>query len=133
MVPLSGIFFCLKLLLNHHIIREEENIMSKLKYTFKTDTLFKLLFTKNQHLLKKLISHILRIPLKDIKSFRIINTEMPPDIIGKKFCHLDINMTVNGQQVNLEVQVLSDISDNTCYPKSFVIRADFGKNVIAAA
>ena len=30
---------------------------------------------------------------------------MPPDSIDKKFCRLDIHMIVNGQLVNLEVQV----------------------------
>ena len=30
---------------------------------------------------------------------------MPPDSMGKKFCRLDIHMTVNGQHVNVEVQV----------------------------
>ena len=38
---------------------------------------------------------------------------MPPEIIGSKFCRLDILMTVNGQQVNLEVQV----NDEKDYPE----------------
>ena len=37
--------------------------------------------------------------------FEIKNPEMPPEILGKKFCRLDILMMVDGEQVNLEVQV----------------------------
>ena len=107
--------------------------MTELKHTFKTDILFKLLFSKHQNLLQHLVSHLLNIPLESISDFVLENPEMPPDIIGNKFCRLDIHMTVNGQKTNLEVQVLSEKSDKTCYPKSFVIRADFGKSVIAAA
>ena len=35
----------------------------------------------------------------------IISSEIPPENYGEKFCRLDINMTVNGQLVNLEIQV----------------------------
>jgi len=38
---------------------------------------------------------------------------MPPENLGEKFCRLDINMTVNGQRVDLEVQV----SDEGDYPE----------------
>ena len=79
--------------------------MQKLKYTFKTDILFKLLFTKHQHLLKKLVANLLRIPLESITQFGLKSTEATPDILGSKFCVLDIHMIVNKQHVNLEVQV----------------------------
>jgi predicted transposase/invertase (TIGR01784 family) len=79
--------------------------MTKLKYTFKSDVLFKLLFTKYPNLLKKLVAELLKIPFENITEFEIKNTEMPPEMLGKKFCRLDIAMTVNSQQVNLEIQV----------------------------
>ena len=79
--------------------------MTRLKHTFKTDILFKLLFTKYPHLLKTLVAQLLNMPIDKIRQFEIKNPEMPPDSIGKKFCRLDILMTVDGQQVNLEVQV----------------------------
>jgi len=79
--------------------------MKELRPTFKTDTLFKLLFTKNQHLLKKLVAHLLKIPVDDISQFDVRNTENTPDIYGKKLCRLDILMILNGEYVNLEVQV----------------------------
>ena len=79
--------------------------MTKLKYTFKSDVLFKLLFVKYPLLLRRLVSELLKIPFESITEFDIKNTEMPPEIIGKKFCRLDITMTVNGQHVNLEIQV----------------------------
>jgi len=82
--------------------------MTKLEYTFKTDTLFKMLFVKNEGLLKQLVSELLGIRLESIGEFRIINPEMPPESLGNKFCRLDILMTVNGQQMNLEIQVKNE-------------------------
>ena len=79
--------------------------MSKLRYTFKTDTLFKMLFVKHPDLLEKLVATLLRIPLESIEQFTIRNPEMPPEALGDKFCRLDINMIVNGQRIDLEVQV----------------------------
>ena len=79
--------------------------MTKLKYTFKTDTLFKILFVKYPDLLKKLVAELLRIPLDSIEQFVIRNSETPPELLGDKFCILDISMLINGQRVNLEIQV----------------------------
>jgi predicted transposase/invertase (TIGR01784 family) len=85
----------------------------KLEYTFKNDTLFKMVFVQYPELLKRLISQILRIRLEDIEDFRITNPEMPPDFMGEKFCRLDINMMVNGQRADIEIQV----ADEGDYPE----------------
>jgi predicted transposase/invertase (TIGR01784 family) len=82
--------------------------MSRLKYTFTNDTLFKMLFVRNPELLKRLVAALLGIPLGSIGEFAVTNPEMPPDMIGDKFCRLDINMTVNGQIVDLEIQVANE-------------------------
>lgn len=82
--------------------------MRKLQYTFKTDTLFKMLFVTYQDLLKKLVAALLGIPLESIGQFIVRNEEMPPEILGNKFCRLDINMLVNGQLVDLEVQIANE-------------------------
>jgi len=73
--------------------------MTKLRYKFTNDILFKLLFVKYQDLLKHLVAVLLKIRIESISEFVIINPEMPPDAMGDKFCRLDINMTVNGQRV----------------------------------
>lgn len=82
--------------------------MRKLEYTFKTDTLFKMLFVQYPELLKKLVAVLLSIPLEGIGQFVIRNPEMPPENLGDKFCRLDINMVVNGQRVDLEIQVCNE-------------------------
>ena len=79
--------------------------MTKLQYTFKTDTLFKMLFVQYPELLKMLVAELLGIQPKSIEKFAIRNPEMPPESLEDKFCRLDINMTLNGQLVDLEVQV----------------------------
>ncbi|MDR2005832.1 MAG: Rpn family recombination-promoting nuclease/putative transposase [Acidaminococcales bacterium] len=79
--------------------------MAKLEYTFKNDTLFKMLFVKNPDLLKRLAAELLGVQYGSIGKFAITNPEMPPEAIGDKFCRLDINMTVDGQRVDLEIQV----------------------------
>ena len=86
--------------------------MTKLEYTFKTDTLFKMLFVQYPDLLKQLVSELLKIPLDNIEQFTITNPEMPPESLGDKFCRLDINMIVDGQRVSLEIQV----QDEKDYP-----------------
>jgi len=82
--------------------------MNKLKYTFKTDTLFKMLFVNYPDLLKQLVSELLKIPLNSIEQFKITNPEMPPENLGDKFCRLDINMIVDSQRINLEIQVQNE-------------------------
>jgi len=47
----------------------------------------------------------LGIKYDDIEQFSITNSEMPPETLGDKFCRLDINMIVDGQRVDLEIQV----------------------------
>ena len=87
--------------------------MTRLKYTLKMDTLFKMLFTKYQDLLKRLVSELISIKYESIEQFHVINPEISPEELGRKFCRLDINMVVNGQKVDLEVQV----SDEGNYPE----------------
>ncbi len=82
--------------------------MTKLKYTFKTDTLFKMLFIKHKYLLKKLVAALMGIKEESIQQFEVRNEEIPPEALGDKFCRLDINMVVNGQLVDLEIQVSSE-------------------------
>jgi len=82
--------------------------MTKLEYTFKTDTLFKILFVKYPNLLKDLICSLLEIPIENISQFIITNPEMPAEAIGEKFCRLDINMIVDGQNISLEIQVQNE-------------------------
>ncbi len=82
--------------------------MTKLEYTFKNDTLFKMVFVKYPELLKRLVAELLDIRLESIEDFAITNPEMPPEVIGDKFCRLDINMTVDGQRVDLEIQVANE-------------------------
>jgi predicted transposase/invertase (TIGR01784 family) len=81
---------------------------NKLEYNFKSDILFKMLFVKYPHLLKRLVAVLLSIPLESISQFDIINTEIPPEEIGKKFCRLDIHMIVDGINVNLEIQIIDE-------------------------
>ena len=78
--------------------------MVKLKYTLKNDLLFKMVFTKFPNLLKILMSELLEIKYESISQFEILNTEIPPEIFGTKFCRFDILMRINGQLVNLEIQ-----------------------------
>ncbi len=82
--------------------------MAKLKYTFKSDILFKMVFVKYPNLLKELVAVILGISVESITEFVIDNSEMTPESIEKKFCRLDINMRVNGQRVDIEMQVSNE-------------------------
>jgi predicted transposase/invertase (TIGR01784 family) len=87
--------------------------VTKLKYTFMNDTLFKMLFVKYPSLLKRLVAELLGIRIESIGQFNITNPEMPPESMGDKFCRLDINMVVDGERVDLEIQV----DDEGDYPE----------------
>ena len=87
--------------------------MAELKYKFTYDVLFKLLFQKYPDLLKRLVAATLGITVESITEFLITNTKIPPEVIGDKFCKLDISMIVNRQRANLEVQV----EDEKDYPE----------------
>jgi len=64
-----------------------------------------MLFVTHRDLLKNLVAVLLGIALESIEEFDVRNPEMPPEILGDKFCRLDINMVVNGQRVDLEIQI----------------------------
>jgi predicted transposase/invertase (TIGR01784 family) len=87
--------------------------MTKLEYTFTTDTLFKMVFVKYPDLLKKLVAELLGIRLGSIGEFVITNPNIPPEATDEKFCRLDINMTVDDRQIDLEIQV----DDEGDYPE----------------
>jgi len=87
--------------------------MTELNYRFTYDTLFKMLFVKFPYLLKRLVAAILGITADSISEFIITNPDIPPEGLGDKFCRLDINMVVDGQRVDLEVQV----ADEGDYPE----------------
>ena len=89
----------------------------KLEYNFRSDVLFKMLFVRYPHLLKRLIAAILNISVDMIEEFHIMNTEMTPEEIGRKFCRLDISMVVNGVQINIEIQNTNegDFIDRTIF------------------
>jgi len=91
--------------------------MTELKYKFTNDTLFKMLFVAHPDLLKRLVAVLLKIRVDSIGDFQIRNPEMPPESMGDKFCRLDINMTIDGQRVDLEVQVddEGDFPERTLY------------------
>jgi len=79
-----------------------------LQYTFTNDILFKMLFVQYPMLLKKLVAELLGIQLESIEEFVITNPEIPPEAIDDKFCRLDVNMSVDGQLVDLEIQVRNE-------------------------
>lgn len=53
--------------------------------------------------MKIFVAELLGILLESIETFVILNPEIPPGNLGDKFYRLDINMTINGQRVDLEV------------------------------
>ena len=86
---------------------------TKLRYTWKSDVLFKMIFVKYPDLLKRLVCVLLGISYNSVEEFHLTDTEIPPEEIGKKFCRLDVNMLIDGRRVNLEIQV----NDEGNYPE----------------
>jgi len=67
-----------------------------------------MMFCQYPDLLKRLIATLLRIRYESIEQFVITNPEMMPEVVGDKFCRLDINMMVDGQRVDLELQISNE-------------------------
>jgi predicted transposase/invertase (TIGR01784 family) len=88
-------------------------LITKLDYTLTNDILFKMLFVRHPDLLKRLVAALLGIQEASIEQLDITNSEILPDTKGDKFCRLDINMKMNGQRVDLEIQV----DDEGDYPE----------------
>jgi len=82
--------------------------MSILQHTIMNDLVFKMLFTKNEELLKQLVSALLNITYESIEQFTITNPEIIPEELENKFCRLDINMIINSIRVDLEIQVANE-------------------------
>jgi len=91
--------------------------MAKLKRTLVYDLLFKKMFVDHPGLLKDLVSALMGISLESISKFMVINSEIPPGALGEKHCRLDVNMTVDGQRIALEVQARDegDFPERTLY------------------
>jgi predicted transposase/invertase (TIGR01784 family) len=79
--------------------------MTELKYKFKSDILFKLLFTKHKDLLQSLVAAVLYLKTEDIRGLEITNEAIVPDLLKDKFCKLDLNMNVDGNKLDIEIQV----------------------------
>ena len=82
--------------------------MRKLQYTFKSDILFKMTFVKYRDLLKCLVAAVLKIPVGDIQEFIILNSEIVPETIEKKFCRLDIHIKAGNQYIDVEMQISNE-------------------------
>jgi predicted transposase/invertase (TIGR01784 family) len=76
-----------------------------------------MVFVEYPALLKRLVAGLLSIPIESIEKLEVRNPEIPPEIVGSKFCRLDIAMTVDGQLVDLEIQVNkeSDYPERSLY------------------
>ena len=78
---------------------------TQLLYTWKSYVLFKMIFVKYPDLLKRLVCVLLGISYSSVEKFELIDTEIPPEEVGKKFCRLDVNMTIDGKLINLDIQI----------------------------
>jgi hypothetical protein len=69
-----------------------------------------------------------------VAGLTVVNPFLEKAAVEDKLSILDIwAKLTDGSTVCIEMQVLSEKSDNTCYPRRFVIRADSAKSVMAAA
>ena len=71
------------------------------------DVVFKMLFTpkSNEDILTDFLAAVLDIEASDISDVKILNGEILPDDITKKFSRLDILLSVKGKKINIEMQV----------------------------
>ena len=75
------------------------------------DLVFKMLFAKsgNEDILSDFIASVLDVDPQDVANIKVIDGEIKPEDITKKFSRLDILVEVGGRKVNIEMQVRSTL------------------------
>ena len=71
------------------------------------DVVFKMLFTpkSNEDILTDFLAAVLDIDPEDINDVKVLNGEILPDDVSKKFSRLDILVSIKGKKINIEMQV----------------------------
>lgn len=97
----------------------------------KLDLVFKKIFgdVNNSDLLTSLLCAILKISPNKIKHIEIIDNEIVPDILNKKFSRLDLLLQVENEYINIEIQVdnYCNYKERTLYYWSKVYSEQLGK------
>ena len=73
----------------------------------KLDVIFKRVFgnQNNKDIIAAFLSALLEIPRESIEEIYIENVELAPEYLEQKFSRLDLRLNVDGQMVNVEMQV----------------------------
>ena len=94
-------------------MNQERIIMLKL------DIIFKRVFGNdgNKDIIAAFVSDLLEIPRQSIEKIIINNVELAPEYLEQKFSRLDLNLVVDGRNVNIEMQLNreSDFKDRTLF------------------
>lgn len=98
----------------------------------KLDLVFKKIFgdVNNTDLLIDFLSSVLDIPVDSIKNVEIIDNEIIPDTIEKKFSRFDLLLQINNEYINIEIQVnnYNDFKERTLFYWSRVYSNQLGKS-----
>jgi predicted transposase/invertase (TIGR01784 family) len=97
----------------------------------KLDLVFKKIFgdINNSDLLTSFLCAILKISPDSIKHIEIIDNEIVPDVLNKKFSRLDLLLQVENEYINIEIQVdnYGNYKERTLYYWSKVYSEQLGK------
>ena len=100
----------------------------------KSDVIFKALFGDelNKTFLISFLKAVLNLDIDEYTDIQIVDPQLKRKRRGDKFGILDVKVrTKAGKIVNIEIQLLSEISDKSCYPRRNIIRVDFINTAIA--
>ena len=95
------------------------------------DWIFKLLFGDIRHksMLINLLKGFVELPDEEYE-LTFLDTHLKPETEDDKLGILDVKVqTKSGKIINIEIQSLSEISDNDCYPSRNIIRIVFIKSI----
>lgn len=76
-----------------------EAASGQVRYNMTNDYMFRAVLQKNNYVLKGLISSLLHIPIKEIKSVEITNPIILGNAITTKEMRLDINVNLNNSHL----------------------------------
>ena len=81
---------------------------------------------RNIELLTSFLKSVLQLPDDDYGEITIADPHLHPDYIGDKYAIIDIKLRTKSRKIiHVEIQLLYEISDNTCNPSKYIIRVYF--------
>ena len=98
----------------------------------KSDIVFRMFFAdeRNLDLLTSFLKSVIKLPGDEFDKIEIADPFLSPEYIGDKYAIIDVKLYTKSRKIiHIEIQLLSEISDNNCNLIKYIIRVIFIKSI----